>query len=574
MESLQTKGENFKNTIFGAIFLLAITIAVISIWCGRNFDLRYPIALLGGDETSYMSEVKMMLETHNWYKSNNIGAPYGTDRTMSISYYLFNDVHYISFFWVIMTKNVGISVNLTFFTLIFLNALFAFLFFRYRKLEVMISLLGAISFAFQPYVLMRNIGHIMLAAVYTIPICFFLCFEIAENDNYLKKWTARTMCHLICMFLIINSGIGYYTFFSCFFIIVTGIIISFEKRDMIYFWKSIKSVGIMAIMLILILVRLVISFIQSGGGLVQTPRSFGDVEIYSLKIARLFIPPYGTPFERINNIISEYNAIAVCEGDATEYLGLIGVVGFILLLITFLRGKDAENNDLKLASKWSIMAILYSTIGGFCVFVFLFVTQMARCTNRISIYIGFLSIFCVLIFLKQWKVQVKYKKTARDFVILFVFVLGMHSQLKVMPILDNTEAKNIAIELEILCDEIENISGEGCMIYQAPFQSYPDGAFLNTAYPNAEFMPYLYSEKIRWSYGAMRGESSWDTNANIWNAGMIKKDLQEVGYGGVLVDTAAFSQDDLPTFLNKCREDFGEEVLTSMSGRWKYFSIE
>lgn len=574
MDLLQTKEGNFKKTIFGAIFLLAITIAIINIWCGRNFDLRYPMAFLGGDETSYMSEIKMMLETHNWYKSNNIGAPYGTDRTMSISYYLFNDVHYISFFWVIMTKNVGMSVNLTFFTLIFLNALFAFLFFRYRKLEVMISLLGAILFAFQPYVLMRNIGHIMLAAVYTIPICFFLCFEIAENDNYLKKCTARTMCHLTCMFLIINSGIGYYTFFSCFFIIVTGIIISFEKRNMTYLWKSIKSVAIMAIMLILILARMLVSFIQSGGGLIQTPRSFGDVEIYSLKIARLLIPPYGTPFERINSIIAEYNTVAVCEGDSTEFLGLIGVVGLIILLLTFLCGKDTQNNDLKMASKWSIMAILYSTIGGFCVFVFLFVTQMARCTNRISIYIGFLSIFCVLIILKQWKVQTKHLKNAQTVIILFTFVLGMYSQLKVMPTLNNTAAKKTAIELERLCDEIVNISGEGCMIYQAPFQSYPDGPFLNTAYPNFEFMPYIYSEKIRWSYGAMRGEASWDINANIWNAGMIKEELNEVGYCGVLVDTTAFSQDDLPIFLNKCKDDFGEAVLVSMSGRWQYFSIE
>ena len=82
-----------RNTFLGALFLLAaVGIFLFCLTGGRSFHLSVPLTSDGYDDTSFLSEIKIMKDESNWLKTDNLGAPYGTDRSTLLSHYLKTDI--------------------------------------------------------------------------------------------------------------------------------------------------------------------------------------------------------------------------------------------------------------------------------------------------------------------------------------------------------------------------------------------------------------------------------------------------------------------------------------------------
>ena len=175
-----------RTTLFGALVLLAVVgIILFCLTGGRSFHLSVPLTSDGYDDTSFLSEIKIMKDESNWLKTDNLGAPYGTDRSTLLSHYLKTDIDLLCFFFVKLTGSIGAADNLTFFTLIFLIALVSYLVLRSRKIDLFFSVAGALSFAFLPYLFFRNELHLMLSAYYCVPLSILLCVWIDEDDGFL-----------------------------------------------------------------------------------------------------------------------------------------------------------------------------------------------------------------------------------------------------------------------------------------------------------------------------------------------------------------------------------------------------
>lgn len=562
------------------IALTAVTILIIlRIWCGNEFDIFHPMSFLGGDETSYMAEVKMMLDEGTWLKSNYLGAPYGTDRSTNLSYYLFNDVHLLSFIWVKIFKNVALAVNLTFFTLIFLNGFSMYFLLRIRKIGVFASCAGSVLYAFEPYVLMRNTGHIMLSATYTIPIAFLICLWIMEDREFLSVKKVCNKYNIIVVlfaFLIANSGIGYYMFFSCLLILTAGLMASFSDKNLNGLWKSVKTILTIFVAFCISISGFWVNILRNKDEISTAVRSMGDIEIYSLKISRLFIPPYATGIQKLDDIFSAYGSVAVCQTETTEFLGLVGIAGILIMMYYFL--SDNKDREIQTATKLTIVTLIYGTIGGLCVFVFLFVTNLARCTNRMSVYIFCMSIFCAIKVCENIKRKLcdNKKKIIWIIAVAVILVIGVKSQLKVTSELDNTQAKETSIELKSMIEEIEAKVPDDTAVYQLPNQTYPTGGFVNNMFPNAEFMPYIFSSTLRFSYGATEGEEAYQLNTGISSMKIedAKQVLLENGYTGILIDVYAYTEEEWKLLLQSMQDEYGEADIVSSSGRWVYYSVE
>lgn len=107
MNKIIVNNTEKKKTFLGFIIMWwIVTFILLGMFKISGFNINYPLSNTGRDDTSYMAEIKMSYDDNNWKETNNLGAPFGTNRSSNISYYLFNDVHILSMIIVCITGSV------------------------------------------------------------------------------------------------------------------------------------------------------------------------------------------------------------------------------------------------------------------------------------------------------------------------------------------------------------------------------------------------------------------------------------------------------------------------------------
>lgn len=190
-------------------------------------------------------------------------------------------------------------------------------------------------------------------------------------------------------------------------------------------------------------------------------------------------------------------------------MGIIGIIGCIVLFLAIFINK--HKSQIKLMSVMTICAILYATLGGLGVVFFLFATDMVRCTNRISIYIAFISIYTVCLLLQQSYIKFNENGNRVKRVLLcmmsgIVLLISLDTQIPWYHFDNSLQVKNCDIQKQFV-DKLELMESDGAMIYQLPYWEYPPGPGINNMNPNELLQPYLYSSNIKWSFGAFSNEN-------------------------------------------------------------------
>ena len=391
--------------ILAGLFILILLTAGLLVHLGvgrKGFRMDIPLTCSGGDDTSFLSEVKMMKEGGFRPQSSSLGAPYGTDRSVMVSTYLKMDVSFLAWFYVKLTGSIGAAINLAYFTVLFLTAIISYLVLCSRKIRPAFAAAGGLTYAFLPYMFLRKIGHLMLSAYQFVPLAVLLCIWLFEDDRFLKFRRdffryRRNLLAILFAGLIASNGIGYYPFFSCIILLAAGLSKSLKDRRFSGFAAALKQTGLIAGWMALFLSPFIRICLTEPERLGENARQIGDVEQFAMKLVRLFIPVFGSGIGRLDAKFAEYGAVQLANwsAEATEYIGLMGTIGFIILIIVLLTGtvRTSPFYELVLLSELDIVMILYGVIGGFSAFVFLFVTMSVRCTNRISVFIAFVCIY-------------------------------------------------------------------------------------------------------------------------------------------------------------------------------------
>lgn len=585
---MEKKKSRAVTVLFGVFTCLIVMYVLYYAVGGGSFSVDTPIVYVGGDETSYAAEVKMMLDSNSWKATDYLGAPFGTDRTANISCYLFNDVHLLSFLFVKLTGSVGMAVNLTFFTVVLLTALVSYAVMRSRQIDPFVAMCGAAVYSTLPYLFLRNISHMMLAALECIPLAVLLCIWIYEDDRFWKFgkgfWRyRRNLAGILFGFLIANNGIGYYAVFSCMMFVVAGVSRSFKTRSWRGIVQAVCQTGTVVVSLCVLLSGYFVS-ILNGGEFHANARSMPDTEAYSLRIMHLLTPTWGSGIGRLDNKLNEYAQVAVYPAEQTEFLGYVGVIGFVLLiLVLFCRFRESSRlKTLGVLAELNICCILFGTLGGFSVILYLFVTDMVRCTNRLSVYIAFFSIFTVCLVVSEGMVWLRTRLEKREewlwrivqLSVYFVFGLFCAVSIKAQArlVFDTAGAAAAYEEDRVFVSRIESSVSENAMIYQLPYHVYPEGGPRQNMPSDKLFMPYLHSETLRWSYGALSTEraAKWNEYVSRLNAGDMVDALAYMGFEGIYIDASAYTDEELADLLDGLGEYLGEPMVSETRGLYFY----
>lgn len=587
--------KTYKDVVAVVLMLALMSVIVYVLMDMKNFDLAYPMSYDGGDGMSYLANAVMLTEGSNVVETDRLGAPYGYTGYdfYASSFHGFDNM--LLKILVGITNQPALAVNLLFLLLFPMISLSSYFVLRQMRVKQWVAVGGALTYAFMPYLFMRGMNHFVLASYYFVPVSILYCVWIYQDDNFMcfnkgffKNW--KNWFAIILSACIANNGIAYYAFFTCFFLVVTGLVKALKEKKLRYFGKACSLIGFVVLFMLISLIPTLNYILKNGVNDEGVVRTIDGVETYSLKIAQLFMPLNSHGNSYLEGIINEYNeAMPLVNENYMSYLGVMGCIGFLILLVVlFIKNMGDDKPfkvQLEILSLLNIAGILLATIGGFGSLFGLLVTAMIRCYNRISIFIAFIAIAAVCILLsvlcdRIWSIE-KYGAVVRNCiyggfaaVISFVMLWGIWFQYPGL-MYDYMGFKEYFISDKEFIESIEARLPEGAMIYQLPYHEYPEGGSVNDMNDYDLWVGYIHSKNLRWSYGGVVGREADNWLRTIDNSDipdMIKK-IKEKGFQGIYIDRRAYEDDELYELESKLEKELGVQPMISGNKKLSFFHI-
>ena len=542
-----------------ALASVAILIWVMKLW---SADFSVPFHWkLGADVTFQAMLSKNLVEKGSLYTNSFLGAPGQLDL------HDFPQPYFIHFFFMkllsLVSHDFVVVFNLYFLLAFPLTAVVSLFVFRSFNFSWPSGVLGSLLFTFLPYHFMRGEAHFFLSTYYLVPLMVLAALWVSTGeplfafDRGAGKGGLVTHKGLIslgsCVLIALDNP--YYAFFGAFFLVVAAARAYLRHGHT----GSVLSTAILLTALVVTfstsLTPNLIYFHRHGKNDKVAHRQMGESEYFGLKISQLVLPVTGHRVGRVADRKGDYNretSFLLNEDDSAS-LGLIGSCGFLVLLGWLLFGRPGESTVplLDAASVLNVSAVLLGTIGGFSSLFALEISTVIRAYNRISIYIGFLALFAVVLLLdklRQGWVRQSWARPVRDRVLFRSLVLT----LLVFGIFDQTTAdfvppyQEIKTEYQGDADFVRRIEAslpQGAMIFQLPYVAFPESRSLNRMRDYDHLRGYLHSRNLRWSYGAIKGRvgDSWEKETAALPTVKLVETLERAGFSGIYVDRFGYA---------------------------------
>ncbi len=540
---------NLKKLQLTNLHVQALVTALISLLIGwiilgeLRVDWTVPV-VYDGDGLMTILVIKRITEGA-WYFFNDIqGAPFGA---------IFLDFPSSDLFSLLFLKVVGELTQNPFSTFnIFVllsfpaNAVVAFYVMRDLKISPALAIVGGITFTLIPFHFYR-LSHTFYLWYFAAPLATWLSFKIYQSHDAAKIGLKKIAGFGLLLFTLSSCGV-YFAFFSVLMFAAAGLTGAFSSRS-----KKPLIYGLIFVVVTSAGVGVNISpskiYLSLEGPNSQVAvRSPIESEMYGLKLVHMLLP---TTFHRsgaMRSIAGKHAQFPLNNENRAASIGLIASIGLLLLIFSLLFATKIIITDYRvyLLSVLSLFLLLFATIGGFASLFAMFVSPSLRAWNRISIFIGFLSIAGFMIFVEMAILKLY---STRNTGKIIAYVAGF---LLLVAIYDQTpplckhciEPRNVAFNNDkVLVEKIEAQMPEGGMIYQLPFMVFPESPAVFTMPIYGLSRPYLHSTKLKWSYGCMNGRECSD----IYSAFSKKTELeqfllvQEYGFAGLTIDRRGFA---------------------------------
>lgn len=566
--------------------LKVVAMVLFGIWyvCYRRSvtweNLSYGLAY-GGDGLWIALDAKNLIDT-GWVIVNPyLGAPFTAENYDFVSYFLRNfDSLYLKLL-TLFTSDPMVVANVAPIGVGLMILLITFFVLRELEFTDFFAMSGAITYAFSYYFFTRYQGHFVLAMYQFVPLAVLLCvwayeqkifrtWSLVELRENKRNWWAIGFCILIA-----SNGIGYYQIFSCFILLVTGILAYMASGERKRLLSALVPIGLITVVFIVNLSPYMVYRFENGKNYETAQRLPIEPDIYGLKITQLLLPPdlpgHSRPEKKIQNYLK---SAPLMNENSMSYLGLVGSVGFLILILKIFSGsKDPRTN---LFSKLNLACVLLTVMGGFYTLVAVIYGPgpMMRATNRISVYIMFFCVVTVMKLCASWLETSKHKN-ALLCLMIGVFAFGLYWQCPIGAKI--TEASNALYASDgRFIKAIEASVPEGSMIYELPYHKYPEHGPVNQMSDYQLAAPYIHSKTLRWSYGAMCGRPAdawhervaalpWETRLRV---------LSMVGFEGIFINRTAYKPEEMAKLEAELSSRLMVTPTISDNGTLEYFSMK
>lgn len=581
------------------IFTKEKTINIITILVGYiciAFYLRYiigvhisalglPLGYAGGDDFTSYANAKNIAETGWSFFNSRLGAPFGTSFLDFMPYFLDNFGNLVTKFILCFTTDFILALNINYYCIPFASFTISYLTMKELKIGKTCSLCGSLLFSLLPYYFMRNVAHFVLSEYYFVPLSILICIwcyeekiSITSRKNILSN-KHNLLTILFCL-LIANNGIGYYTAFTCMFILLSGIIKAIETKRIKSILPSIILVCLSCSFFAMNFIPKAIHDYNFGRNKAIAHRQVWEADIAGLKISQMLLPRDVPGLPKVEKrMLNYHNNAPLTNENKTAYLGIMGSIGFLFMLYVMLFCSntlylDNRGKTILFLAKLNACAVLFATIGGFGTIFSVLVTPELRSVNRISVFIAFIVLSGLLLEVERTRLAGKKKSFLLLGVVLFtVFSLRMQTNIN-YPEYD--KLRKVVESDRKFIENIESSLPTASKVYQLPYHKYPEAGPVNKMFDYHELTGFLFSKKLQWSYGSIRGRQ-----ADNWAESLAKLSLEEkiqclaiVGFQGIYVDRRAYTNQENEELDYALQELLMTKPLMSANKNLSFYSMQ
>jgi phosphoglycerol transferase len=566
-----------------AILSLGVAAWQLQLW---RSDLSVPLGY-SADSLSASVYIKGMLDT-GWYTRNHmLGAPWG------MVLYDYPSLHTLHF---AIMKVMGLFLKkyaplmnayyLLTFPLVGVAAVAAL---RQLGMAYPVAVAGAILFSVTPYhFTLGGIGELFLSAYFAVPLAVMLGWWVvrrgggsADQENSRvppHRW--RRAAGILCACVVIALSHIYYVVFSLLVILLSGIWAALRGKGRGRFLLAVIMTATIAGISAVNHLPVLLYARNAGLSPAATQRDVAGPMRHGLTIASMLIPSSSHGIDWIKSLQdaqAETVRSETVRGGA--YLGVVGVVGLVLLLVQFFRAAAGRALDSRLAflAVLTVALLLVATVGGFGYVLGLVTVPIVRYYSRVSVYIAFLSLAATFLLVDAVRTRAT---RVHGGPWLFAGALGA---LVIVGAIDQRSTRDLPAYSEIRpqyrSDEkfvaaIERFLPDSAMVFQLPHVPFPEGTGRYRMRPYDPGRMYLHSETLRWSFGAMRGRpgSLWLERVAERSPRQLVDGVCLMGFDGVCVARAGYP-DAGAQIVSELTELLGEVPSRSMDNDLVFFPL-
>ena len=570
--------QKFSQKLINSLLIsLPLLLLLQYLFRFSSTDFNVPMSF-DGDAFHGLAAIKMMLEDGWVFRGSQLGAPFGFN---TLDFPGADGFFYILFKLLTLISKDPFFVFNTFYVCGFVLIYYS-TYWGCRKFGVnkCLSIAIAIIFTIAPYHFLRNSKHLFLATYFIVPLITTVIIDLTYGLSKEGFSPPIKINKLYFLILALSGMCGiYYAFFSLILFFILSISSYIDQKRIVVLKNTAIGCTIIIISVLINLLPSLIYRYSDGTNSMVAQRSFIESEIYGLKLIQLILPIWGHTSQGFAALNHRYqDAIFITEATSSA-LGLLGSVGFLILLFYSLLGLSlASEARLRVLARLNIFAFLFATVGGLGAAFAFFVMPDFRGLNRISIFISFFSLLAVAILLQHYLSHFFCKNRYKNYVFFvasfLLIIFAIFDQIPRGVIGQNPDvAKSFYAERNFFRN-IENSLPKNAMVFQYPYVQYPEVPPLYKEGYNEYFKPYLQTINLRWSYGAVKGRTG-----DVWNRAVTKMSPRELlgaisksGFTGILVNTLA-CKDGCRQMLEQIAKVSGSNPLISPDGTFIFYKL-
>jgi phosphoglycerol transferase len=560
-----------------------LLVVLLQLW---RADFRVPFAY-GGDAVCAQIWVKGLAE-HGWFLENpSLGAPFGMEMH---DFPLADGLFFLLLrgFALAFGDHV-VALNAYYLATFFLATASALFALRRLGVDRGPAVVCGLFYSFLHYHFFRGEAHLFLASYFLVPLAAMVCLWLYRDGELLFRerevgravpglGSKRSLAAIIICTLLGSGGI-YYAAFSCYLLMVAGLVGAVARRKVHPLGSAAMLAGLIVAGGVANLAPTLLYRLRHGPNPAAVVRYPIHAELWGLRMTQLLLPVQEHRIGTFAGLRRRYDfaqTVPPWDSDAAS-LGVIGALGFLgLLVVALVRRRSEAPRTIDGLAALNLAALLLATTSGLGAIVGYVASPLIRCYNRISVFLAFFALAGVATVLTRIVRSTRpgWSRVAAHTGLAALLVLG---------ILDQTP-RGLAPKYEDLkasynrdaafVAQIEAALPAGSAVFQLPILEFPESIPPAALGPYDHGRPYLHSKSLRWSYGTMKGRfgDAWQKAAADQPTSAMLRSLALAGFSGVYIDRAGFDDRGAATEVGLVRE-VGAPAIISPDHRFAFYDL-
>jgi phosphoglycerol transferase len=514
----------------------------------------------------WLAGVTKTVLANGWYFDNSkLGFPTGSNLRDFPNIDVWHGLYLNAFS--LISHDWALAMNSLYVGSFLLIAAAAFCALRGLRVRIPIAAGGAVITAFLPYHLVRNEAHLTLADYFVVPLIVMLAVVQLSDRPWFRLrggWQSSRARWLAAIAIAVLAGgtARYYSVMGAALLLLPALFASLVRRRVEPAVSALVLVGILGVLFGAQLVPTILNNHEHGKN-TAFDRPLDDQDRYSLRPLLLLAPRDDHRIAGLSSIAERYNKTTRPSenGEAVGLIAALGLVGLFGAAAAPLVGRPGlrHSYDRGLALVAATAILLGITAGGGELFAMFGLTEI-RAWNRITPFIGFAGISAAARFLDRLLAR---RNAPRHWIVIIVAVCT------ILAIFDQTSADDVpkydatAAQFEreqAFVHGIENAVGDRAAILQLPYAGFPEFGTLVRMPDYSQLRGWLYSDTLRWSFGAIRGRPNWQDGQRALSIPDQLRRARAAGFSAVWVDRRGFV-DSGAAVEKKLRACLGDPIL-------------